>query len=887
MTNCFRIDRLPTEAFTMYDVTFEKSDANAATQEPNNKRTDEEKRKKQKHKLELFHHLQTVVQPGVFRPRMLYDGGAIGFAHPLLAQALGGEQHFRVRLRDSGVPAQGAKFVTTIRLKVSKGVPITATEINDIVIKGHDSDRRSELLNFIQLLVRQASNNLHPNNGRAYFPEGSGATRQGLPRRTLRSFLELRSGIFHSVRPAGGNLVVVVDTTVSAFYQHGRLEDAVMQVLGAGNLIDLTRLDESAIRKLTKFFKGVCITEMKGNPPRKSGRRAIRGFDLDGAFFEFTNGDGHPTTIAQHYLQTHNITLRNPKWPGVIVRERGDYKEILPMELCEIVPHQLFKKALAPDVTREMVSLATLKPQEKISRIQEAAQHYQSSQEMTAAGMSVDVKPVMTPACSLPTPRIEFGQNDSVAVNDGKWNVVGKKLTKVASECHWAILNLAPLRIKTRMLLRQVETFQQCAQKLGLPLLNPLVVRECDSGGGSEHVIEALKNLMCAAATKYSALVSAVAKRQFFILCVLEQEASGARATIKHWGDVVCGVITQCVRANKLEGLKSSGQASQYWNNVVLKVNPRLGGENSTLSGSPAYQAVTTAAVTMIVGVDVGHPSPGVRKPSVASLVYNTNPTATIYNAITALQDPRTEVIADLFRMMCAAMNDVHAAARKPIQRIIFYRDGVSEGEYETIRQAEIADIKRAIDEVWATTGPIQEMAKQGKEPRKPTLTFIVVGKRHHTLLFPSNPSQGDKTGNCPAGVVVSEGITEPTIPNFYLLSHSAIMGTSRSSHYIVLHNEVFPGDTKILEELSYALCHVYAKATRSVSIPAPVYYADKVCIRDGFHFAPNVQDRLEASDAGSMANGGGNGPAPLNVEAWKKEFKDPHKNIRGSMYFL
>lgn len=33
---------------------------------------------------------------------------------------------------------------------------------------------------------------------------------------------------------------------------------------------------------------------------------------------------------------------------------------------------------------------------------------------MTAAGMSVDVKPVMTPACSLPTPRIEFGQNDSV-----------------------------------------------------------------------------------------------------------------------------------------------------------------------------------------------------------------------------------------------------------------------------------------------------------------------------------------------------------------------------------------------------------------------------------------------------------------------------------------
>jgi hypothetical protein len=65
----------------------------------------------------------------------------------------------------------------------------------------------------------------------------------------------------------------------------------------------------------------------------------------------------------------------------------------------------------------------------------------------------------------------------------------------------------------------------------------------------------------------------------------------------------------------------------------------------------------------------------------------------------------------------------------------------------------------------------------------------------------------------------------------------------SRPSHYLVLKDDNFNfivdeygfckvvfsfivilNDSHRLQELSFALCHVYAKATRSVSIPAPVY---------------------------------------------------------------
>lgn len=75
--------------------------------------------------------------------------------------------------------------------------------------------------------------------------------------------------------------------------------------------------------------------------------------------------------------------------------------------------------------------------------------------------------------------------------------------------------------------------------------------------------------------------------------------------------------------------------------------------------------------------------------------------------------------------------------------------------------------------------------------------------------------STRDKTGNCRAGFVTTEGLSNPTVLDFYLQSHAAVKGSkcgnitrrrlldvaslmrrtrlllaSRSSHYIVLEDE-------------------------------------------------------------------------------------------------
>lgn len=100
------------------------------------------------------------------------------------------------------------------------------------------------------------------------------------------------------------------------------------------------------------------------------------------------------------------------------------------------------------------------------------------------------------------------------------------------------------------------------------------------------------------------------------------------------------------------------------------------------------------------------------------------------------------------------------------------------------------------------------------------------------------------------------------------------------------------------LQELSFALCHIYAKATRSVSIPAPVYCAqllspshfvlspsadaDLACARGKFHFDPSADMDIE----GSTTSGGKEGDV-FQLDPWQNAFEPVNDSIKGSMFFL
>lgn len=64
------------------------------------------------------------------------------------------------------------------------------------------------------------------------------------------------------------------------------------------------------------------------------------------------------------------------------------------------------------------------------------------------------------------------------------------------------------------------------------------------------------------------------------------------------------------------------------------------------------------------------------------------------------------------------------------------------------------------------------------------------------------------------------------------------------------------------LQALTYQLCHTYVRCTRSVSIPAPAYYAHLVAFRARYHLVEKDHDSGEGSAQSSNGGGGGAGSA-------------------------
>ena len=97
----------------------------------------------------------------------------------------------------------------------------------------------------------------------------------------------------------------------------------------------------------------------------------------------------------------------------------------------------------------------------------------------------------------------------------------------------------------------------------------------------------------------------------------------------------------------------------------------------------------------------------------------------------------------------------------KPV-KLIFYHDGVSDGQFAAVRLEEIAALQKACSEL--------------QKDYQPKITFIVFQKRHHTRLFPKNRENASGKGeNVPPGTMVDRTITHPTQFDFYLCSHAAI----------------------------------------------------------------------------------------------------------------
>jgi hypothetical protein len=204
-------------------------------------------------------------------------------------------------------------------------------------------------------------------------------------------------------------------------------------------------------------------------------------------------------------------------------------------------------------------------------------------------------------------------------------------------------------------------------------------------------------------------------------------------AEVKRVCDTVLGVASQCLLTKNIYSPKK-----QYCANVCLKINVKLGGLNSFLTANQL--PFISEAPTIVFGCDLLHPSasdPG--KPSIASLVATLDSKASNYAASVRMQHSRKELIIELYDMVKELLTTFFQTTGLRPERILFYRDGISQSQFPDVLAHEVPAILQA--------------CKDLDRSYNPTLTFVVVQKRHHARFFPVNPCDADKSFNTPAGI--------------------------------------------------------------------------------------------------------------------------------------
>ncbi|XP_054718038.1 protein argonaute-4-like [Uloborus diversus] len=447
---------------------------------------------------------------------------------------------------------------------------------------------------------------------------------------------------------------------------------------------------------------------------------------------------------------------------------------------------------------------------------------------MKEFGITVNPKPLVPIGRVIEPPNLKYMDEEVVRPKDGSWNMKGKEFfisVKIESwvllsfaneqDCHWGNLN----RFSTLLC--------DISKKIGIDINKPSFI---DIIGSKQVTISDILHSM---KKKYQA--------NLIVIVLPVKNDKLLYNEIKQAAEIKLGLVTQCVRvANVVEKASAS-----LISNLCQKINSKLGGVNTSLIKGERPAILERSFI--VIGADVNHSNPKRGKEdekkddkskhtknkfkptSIAAAVGSLDDhpyryAATVRAQTNPNEDRRIiEIILDLENMVLDLLRAYYRKnqGRKP-EKIIFYRDGVSEGEFAKVKEHEVNCIRKACRRLGADYAP--------------KITFIVVQKRHHVRFMPKDYRDGvGKMKNIAPGTTVDNTVVHPQHFDFFLCSHFGLQGTSRPGLYTVVEddNDLTADE---LQKLTYYLCYTFARCTKSISIPVPVQYADLAAYRARRH---------------------------------------------------
>jgi aubergine-like protein len=228
---------------------------------------------------------------------------------------------------------------------------------------------------------------------------------------------------------------------------------------------------------------------------------------------------------------------------------------------------------------------------------------------------------------------------------------------------------------------------------------------------------------------------------------------------------------------------------------------------------------------SMILGADVYHAK---GNKSVASVVSQYDDYfKRSYSLATIQAKEYQEIMKQMATMVLENVKNYVDVNKKPPKNLVFFRDGVGEGQIEEVLAVEVKAIENKLQEVYKN--------------QKPGLIFIVVTKRVDDRF--SVMSNGLR--NPEAGLIVDNAVVKPDRANFFMIAQKVTQGTANPTHYDVIYNSTDIPLSEIIS-LTYDLTWGYSNWLGPVKVPAPVQFAHKLCSLIGITQDAQVANNLK-----------------------------------------
>ncbi|KAH8333113.1 hypothetical protein KR074_006155, partial [Drosophila pseudoananassae] len=503
-------------------------------------------------------------------------------------------------------------------------------------------------------------------------------------------------------------------------------------------------------------------------------------------------------SYVEYYKKRYNITIRDYKQPLLVSRPterniRGGNDQLI-MLIPELARATGMTDAMRTNfrLMKAMSEHTRLTPDRRIERLRMFNQRLKQSKEsmevMRSWSIELDSSLVEIPARILPPERIVFGEG-KIYLCDARADWTGE-FRKTAMFSHvdikrWYVIT--PRR-HSRETQEFVKMCIRSAHGMKMRIAEPRYDEIADDRNSS-----------------YSqAIDNAVAKDPQIVMLVLKAPSEEKYSCIKKRTCVDRPIPSQVVtlktiapRQEKAAGLMSIATK------VVIQMNAKL-------MGAPWMIELPVRGL-MTVGFDVCHSSKNKNKSYGALVATMDIKTSTRYFS-SVTEHMKGQELSDQMGMNMTyalkAYRDHHGALP---ERILFFRDGVGDGQLFQVVNTEVKFLKAKLDEIYKSSG-----REEGCR-----MAFIVVAKRINTRYFMNKR-------NPVPGTVVDDVITLPERYDFFLVSQAVRQGTVSPTNYNVIQDNMGLSADK-LQMLAYKMTHMYYNYSGTCRVPSVCQYAHKL----------------------------------------------------------